>query len=143
QIIGPVAAKAAYAESKRLTPEPWPADWAQATRLLEKIDRTKVADAFWIAGGTGDAEAKNFYTALQQGGGVRTISDPDTVLYVLLPPQGDEDGMYVGVMRANSEAPAILSVAGMARDGHILAHIPVNFTAGAPYAKAPLDVPVD
>src|SRR6185437_11812136 len=56
-LIGPVAAKAAYAYAEHLAPMPWPADWAKAKALLDTLDKNTVAYSLWFNSGLGGRSA--------------------------------------------------------------------------------------
>lgn len=141
QVIGPVAAKAAVAD--RITPQPWPSDWRQAAVLMQGFDRTMVADAVWLSSGLGGTDAKTFYEILQRTGGARAISDPETPVYLLTPPQSDGEALSIAVFRGVTDDAATLSVAALAQDGHTLAHFPLHFPPGAPRAVATIDMPME
>jgi len=146
QPIGPLAAKAAFSAANHLTPVPWPADWKQAQILLGKIDHDQIAYSVWLNGGLGDANAEAFYAALKSYStvkDVRTFSDSETPIYVLLPPKpGGEDNVFA-VTRANVDNETTVTVTAMGDNGHVLAKVPVSFIAGSPRATAALDLPLE
>ncbi len=143
QIIGPVAAKAAYAEAERIVPEPWGSDWLQAKEIFQKLDRKTIADTFWLSSGLGGVDARIFYTALRDNGGAKVLGDAETPIYVLTPPQNEDDKTILAVMRTDTGGKAMLAIAAVAQDGHALAHLPINFVTGSPRATAMLDLPPD
>ena len=65
QLIGPMAAKAAYAFADRLMPMPWPSDWSGAKALLDKFDDTPVAYNIWLNSGLGNKAAGEFLRSAQ------------------------------------------------------------------------------
>src|SRR5262249_47465813 len=140
--IGPLAAEAAVAELNRLKPQPWPADWQQAKNALDKIDRPTVSDAVWITSGLGNVDAKIFYNALQSGGGLKVIGTA-VPIYLVTPPQTEDGQTSLAVLRAETEFAATATLDAVSIDGNVLARLPVNFSAGAPRAIVPLDLPLD
>jgi hypothetical protein len=160
-LIGPVAAASAYGEVERIVPEPWPADRTQVVDLLKKLDRSTIADAVWLASGTGGNDTKNLYAELQDNGGVRVLADKNAPLYLLdfttsddagerlRPDEGvaqsetDIGASEIAVMRGDTGEQVLSSVAAIGKDGDVLAHLPIAFAPGAPRAIAKLDVPLD
>jgi hypothetical protein len=146
QIIGPIAAREAYAYADRLAPAPWMADWKQAQNRLGKIDRDGIAYAFWLNSGLGGVDAAAFFDTLKSfdaARDVRVLSDPETPIYLLAPPKIGEDDDSFAVTRALADDEAIVTIVARGADGHVFAQIPVNFAAGAPRATALLDLPLD
>jgi len=143
QIIGPLAAKAATTEIERIVPEPWASDWTQATSIVQKLDRTTIGDAFWLSSGLGGVDAKIFYNALNDNGGVKVLADAETPIYLLSPPQSENDDLILAVRRANTDNDAVLVLSALAQDEHVLAHLPIHFMPGTPRATTPLNLPLD
>lgn len=142
EIIGPMAAKAAYAEAEHITPEPWMSDWSQAAALADKLGTGATAENYWLSSATGNSDAQKFYQALSEKGTVHVLSD-SAPIFVLQPPQTEEEKTTLSVMRAETNGEALLSIAAIARNGQSLAHLPVTFAPGAPHAVALLDIPLE
>jgi len=140
QPIGPLDAKGAYAEADRIAPEPWGADWVQATSLLPKID---THEAVWLASGIGGIDAKLFYQALREKGARRALGDMADPIYLLQPPQPEGDGIALPVMRAQTDDAASVSVAAVGSGGGQLAHGEAAFSQGAPRAMVAFHLPLE
>ncbi|HEU0118715.1 MAG TPA: DUF4159 domain-containing protein [Alphaproteobacteria bacterium] len=143
QITGPVAAKAALAQINAIKPEPWPADWASAAKLAENLGNGAFSSSIWLSSGLGGTDANIFYTALHDAGDTRVFGDAGTPIYLLTPPQSDDSGTSIAVLRADTSAPAQLAISALDRSGHALTHMPINFPVGSPRATASLDMPLD
>lgn len=139
-ILGPMAAEQALNNSSHLTPAAWPADWKQATTLLQKMDDKNIDETIWIAGGLGSAYAKTFYDALNQIAPAR-VYETDAPIYTLTPPSVTDDNLSVTVMRAHTDKAGTVNVNAIDVSGNMVAHWPAVFSEGSPRALVPLTLP--
>ncbi|MFY9287244.1 MAG: DUF4159 domain-containing protein [Alphaproteobacteria bacterium] len=140
QIIGPMAAKALYAEAERIKPMPWPSQWGEAKNLLAQIN---FKESIWLSSGLGGVDAKIFYAGLKDASEVRVLSDAERPIYLLQPPTTDGEDLSIGVLRAAQSDAATIAIAAVARDGHILSHFATSFAPGSPRATTPITMPLD
>lgn len=155
QSVGPMAARAAFAAADSLKPLPWPADWKQATDSVGQLDCGKVSAAVWLNSGLGGPAALGFHEKLEAcaGKNLRTLSDPETPIYLLSSPKNDGGDNSVTVTRANTEKAATVGLLALGQKGRMLARLSVSFVEGAPSAaisiepkvesKEPLNLPPD
>jgi len=146
QILGPMAAKAAYSVADRIAPMPWPSNWNEARDLLGKIDPAAVAYSLWFNSGLGGGMAENFFKTLSAYGTVtspRVFSDPLVPVYLLAPPKTDTTDNSFAITRAVVDNDAEVSLVARGTAGQILARAHAKFAPGIPHGAAALDVPLD
>lgn len=139
-VAGPLAAEAALAMVDQITPEPWPADWDKAAKLVTHIPAGDVGDVVWFASGLGNTDATLLYAALRKIAPTKTYGT-STPIYSLEPPVSAGDELSMAVKRTPTDAAANLIVDAIAKDGNSLAHWEASFSAGAPRAAVPLKMP--
>jgi hypothetical protein len=150
QLLGPLAAAAALQAAASILPQPWPADWRQAAQSLQPLDKMAIGETIWLASGAGGIDARSFYDTLQDFGVLHVMTDADTPIYSLQPPEANSaaadqaDALPVlTVLRANTDNAAQLAIIARAANGDNLASLPLHFVAGAPRAMTTLDLPLD
>lgn len=142
-IMGPLTAKAAYGAAETIKPEPWPAEWREAVKILEARDCPDFSHAIWLSSGVGDIDTKSLYRILQQHAVIRVLNDSKVPIYLLTPPEAEEDHLVLTVKRAVLDEAETVSVAALASDGHRLSEEIVTLNAGVPSARVVFDLPLD
>lgn len=143
KLWGPMTAQLAYGVAENIKPQPWPAHWQQATAFIQNPDCPFFTEAVWLSSGLGDIDAKNLYDELRQKGDIKILNDRETPLYLLAPPQNEEDHLVLKVYRAIADNTAALSVVGLTKEGRQLVQAVASFARGAPQATAQFNIPLD
>ncbi len=83
---GPLSKGQADSILQGLNPLPWPADYEEAEKLLEKNSITESLSSFWLSHGLEETKAGNFMRTLQNQGSLRLIMPDKSHLPLLLRP---------------------------------------------------------
>jgi len=142
-LAGPSSAADARGVAERLVPEAWPADRAQAAKLLDALPHGRAMRVVWLSDGLDDDGAAKLASRLQTFGRLEVMQpSADSLPQLLMAPTSTPTGTRVRLRRFAGGA-GHSTVRAQDEQGRSLALIDVAWEAGAHGAEAQTDWPAE